>query len=131
MIPRNEVVAATERTLTLRMGDGERVVPWSAVTGVTAARVRLDRSSDQWVLMLALEMEMGGDGYVLLVAETEPAWVAVTMVLPNALPSIAPFEAWGVEVLTASVPIELYQRAKGFRDAGMSACEHVDRTLGE
>ena len=113
MIPRNEVVAATERTLTLRMGDGERVVPWSAVTGVTAARVRLDRSSDQWVLMLALEMEMGGDGYVLLVAETEPAWVAVTMVLPNALPSIAPFEAWGVEVLTASVPIELYQRAKG------------------
>ena len=113
LTPRNEVVGATERTLTLRMGDGERVAPWSAVTGVSAARIRLGQNSDQWILVLALEMEMGGDDYLILVAETEPAWVSVTTVLPNALPSIAPFEVWGIEILTASAPIELYRRARG------------------
>lgn len=113
LTPRNEIVGATESTLTIQVGDCEQVVPWSAVTGVSAARVRLNRNSDQWVLMLALEMESGGNGHLLLVAEIEPAWVAVTTVLPNALPGIAPFEVWGVEVLTASAPIELYQRAEG------------------
>ncbi len=83
------------------------------MTGVSAARIRLGQISDQWILVLALEIEMGVDDYLILVAESEPAWVSVSTVVPNALPSIAPFEVWGIEILTASAPIELYRRARG------------------
>lgn len=108
LTPRNEVVGATERGLTLRIGDRDEVAPWSAVTGVSAARIRRDRNNDQWILVLAFEVEMGGYEHILLLAETEPGWVAATAVLPRALPGIAPFDVWGVEVLTASAPLELF-----------------------
>jgi len=112
LTPRNEVVGATERGLTLRIGNRDEVAPWSAVTGVSAARIRRDRNNDQWILVLAFELEMGGYEHILLLAETEPGWVAATAVLPGALPGIAPFDVWGVEVLTASAPLELFQRAE-------------------
>ena len=109
LTPRNEVVGATERGLTLRIGDRGEVVPWSAVTGVSAARIRRDRNNDQWILVLAFEVE-GGFEHIVLLAETEPAWVSVTAFLPGALPGIAPFDVWGVELLTASAPLELFQK---------------------
>ena len=109
---RNEVVGGTERGLTLRIGDGDEVAPWSAVTGVSAARIRHYRDNDQWILVLAFEVEMGGYEHILLLTETEPAWVAVTAILPGALPGIVPFEVWGVELLTAAAPLELFQRAE-------------------
>lgn len=112
LTPRNEVVGATERELTLRIGDREHGAPWSAVTGVSAVRARLSHNSDQWALVLAFEMETAGYEQLLLLAETEPAWVAVTTLLPKVLPGIAPFEVWGVELLTASEPMELYKRAE-------------------
>ena len=112
LTPRNEVVGATERGLTLRIGDGDEVAPWSAVTGVSAARIRHYRDNDQWILVLAFEVEMGGYEHILLLTETEPAWVAVTAILPGALPGIVLFEVWGVELLTAAAPLELFQRAE-------------------
>jgi hypothetical protein len=110
LTPRNEVVGATEGELILRIGDRDEVAPWLVVTGISAARMKRDRNNDQWILVLAFELEMDGYEHVLLLTETEPAWVAITAALPSALPGIAPFEVWGVELLTASAPLELFQR---------------------
>lgn len=108
---RNEVVGASDRALTLRIDGREETVPWSIVTGVSAGRAKLDRISEHWVLVLALDTVLRGEERAFIVGEIEPVWVSLTASLPLALPDVAPFEVWGAEVVTGSAPIELYQRS--------------------
>ena len=107
---RNEILSATNNSLTLRIDGREEIVPWSIVTGVSAGRAKLDRVSEHWVLVLAFEAELQGQARLFIVGEIEPAWVPLTTNLHIALPDIEPFEVWGAKLINASAPMELYQR---------------------
>ena len=111
LLGRNTIKGATAQGLVLVIEGREEPVPWSAVTGVSAGRAKLHRNSETWILLLAFEMEWNGRARLLLVGEVEPAWLPLTAILHVALPEITPFEVWGAELVTATAPIELYQRA--------------------
>ena len=93
---RNEIVDATERGLSLQIDGREEAASWSAVTGVSAGRAKLDHNSDRWIFVLAIEIE--------------PVWLPLTAILHTALPNIDAFDAWGTELATASASLELYTR---------------------
>lgn len=109
---RNTITGATERGLVLEIEGREEAVPWSMVTGISAGRAKLTRNSDRWILVLAVEVTLNGTERVFIVGETEPAWLLLTAVMHIALPEILPFEIWGAELVAATAPIELYQRAE-------------------
>ncbi|WBO24471.1 hypothetical protein [Sphingomonas abietis] len=88
----------------------ETMVSWAAVTGISAGRARPDLTSEHWILVLALEMQLPDREHLFVVGEIEPAWIPLTTNLHVALPEVAPFEVWGAAIITASAPIELYQR---------------------
>lgn len=111
LLGRNTIKDASEQELILVIEGCETSVPWSVVTGVSAGRAKLHRNSETWILLLAFEIEWDGRDRLLLVSEVEPAWLPLTAILHVALPEIAPFEVWGAELVTATAPIELYQRA--------------------
>ena len=107
---RNEIISATESELRLLVNGRTQIAAWSAVTGVSAGRAKLDRISDIWIFVLAIEIELEDREHLFMVGETEPAWLSLTTILHAALPVIAPFEAWGPSLMTASAPLELYAR---------------------
>ena len=107
---RNEIVDATERGLSLQIDGREEAASWSAVTGVSAGRAKLDRNSDRWVFVLASEIELGGEEHLFIVGEIEPVWLLLTAILHTALPNIDAFDAWGTALATASASLELYTR---------------------
>ena len=107
---RNEIVDATERGLSLQIDGREEAASWSAVTGVSAGRAKLDRNSDRWVFVLASEIELGGEEHLFIVGEIEPVWLLLTAILHTSLPNIDAFDAWGTALAKASAPLELYTR---------------------
>jgi hypothetical protein len=110
LVSRNEIVSADEWGLTLRIGDGDQIAPWSQVTSATVAKSKQKGGDAPDILVLVFEMQIGDHEHVLLIGETDPAWVAVTTAMDSALPDIAPFCEWGVDLLIALAPIELYRR---------------------
>lgn len=107
---RNEVVDATEDGLELQIDGHAVTAAWSAVTGVSGGRAKLDRKSGIWILVLAVEVETENRERLFIVGETERAWLPRTSILHIALPGIEPFETWGPSLLTASAPLEIYAR---------------------
>lgn len=107
---RNEIVGATDRTLTLRVKGREVMAFWSTVTGVSAGIGKLYRRGDRWILVLAIDVRLPDQEHLLIVGEIEPAWVPLTTNLHIAPPDVAPFEVWGAQLIAAPAPILLYQR---------------------
>lgn len=112
---RNEIIDVSERGLTLHIDGHEKPAPWSAITGVSAGRAKVNHNSDRWIFVLAIEIELRGEERLFIVGEIEPMWLSLTGILPSVLPRMESYDVWGVTLAGASSPLELYTRARDVR----------------
>ncbi|MFD1961692.1 hypothetical protein ACFSHP_26710 [Novosphingobium panipatense] len=83
-------------------------VPWGAVQGISAGRVRMD--NEVWHLALAADIDREWSARLVIVTEADRIWARFTQVLPQVFPCVPSVTMWGPQALTTPEPISLYDR---------------------
>jgi hypothetical protein len=98
----------TEQGMVLMIDGNPCEVPWDAVQGISAGRVRMD--NEMWHLALAADIDRQGSARLVIVTEADRIWARFTQILPQVFPCVPSVTTWGPQALTASEPVSLYDR---------------------
>lgn len=111
---RNEIVGIAEGGLALKIDGREEVAPWSAILAVDAVLALVDQTGNQRIPVLVLEISAKADELTFIVAESEPLWEPLILVLPEVLPRAASVETWNRELKTSGMA-QIYERTAGLQ----------------